>query len=141
MAIEKKSLIPSTSAPKSTASKLANTKKVNDKVSAASALRTAVSDMQSSCLPRPAALVTLAETPATSWSQETNAERSPNSRGGSIMAIEKKSLIPSTPAAKSTASRLATTKKVNDKVNAASALRTAAIRLGKAKPAFGKVGV
>ena len=41
MAIEKKSLIPSTSAPKSTASKLANTKKVNDKVSAASALRTA----------------------------------------------------------------------------------------------------
>jgi hypothetical protein len=40
------------------------------------------------------------------------------------MAIEKKSLISSTPAAKSTASKLATTKKVNDKMHA-NALRAA----------------
>jgi hypothetical protein len=43
------------------------------------------------------------------------------------MAIEKKSLISSTPAAKSTASRLATTKKVNDKMNAGKAVVASAL--------------
>jgi hypothetical protein len=47
------------------------------------------------------------------------------------MAIEKKSLISSTPAAKSTASKLATTKKVNDKMNA-DGLRAASKKLTKA---------
>jgi hypothetical protein len=52
------------------------------------------------------------------------------------MAIEKKSLISSTPAAKSTASKLATTKKVNDNMHA-NALRAAAKHV--ATKAAGKI--